>query len=72
MAAAGWLTCEGITIPNAAQSLLGNVTVINQTSQSGYLTLYPDGVSQPQDRYRQYDHEHQERAGRDQRGDPSR
>jgi subtilisin-like proprotein convertase family protein len=43
----GRLTCEGITIPTAAQSLLGNVTVINQTSQSGYLTLYPDGLPAP-------------------------
>jgi hypothetical protein len=47
IAAPGRLTCEGITIPTTAQSLLGNVTVINQTSQAGYLTLYPDGVATP-------------------------
>jgi hypothetical protein len=47
IASPGRLTCEGITIPSAAQSLLGNVTVINQTSQAGYLTLYPDGVATP-------------------------
>jgi len=47
IAAPGRLTCEGITIPAAAQAVLGNVTVINQTSQSGYLTLYPDGVPAP-------------------------
>lgn len=47
IAVAGRTTCEGNTIPNAAQSLLGNVTVINQTAQAGYLTLYPDGVTQP-------------------------
>jgi hypothetical protein len=47
IATPGRLTCEGITIPSAAQSLLGNVTVINQTSQAGYLTLYPDGVATP-------------------------
>ncbi len=47
IATAGRLTCEGIMIPNSAQTLLGNVTVINQTGQLGYLTLYPDGVPQP-------------------------
>jgi len=41
------LTCEGITIPATAQSVLGNVTAINQTSQAGYLTLYPDGLTAP-------------------------
>lgn len=41
------LTCETITIPTTALTVLGNVTVINSTGQSGYLTLYPDGVAQP-------------------------
>jgi hypothetical protein len=47
IATAGWLTCETITIPSSARTLLGNVTVINQTGTAGYLTLYPDGVTQP-------------------------
>jgi hypothetical protein len=47
IAAPGRLTCESITIPAAAQTLLGNATVINQTSQAGYLTLYPDGLPAP-------------------------
>jgi glucose/arabinose dehydrogenase len=47
IAVPGRQTCEGIAILAAAQSLLGNVTVINQTSQAGYLTLYPDGVTTP-------------------------
>jgi len=47
IAAPGRLACEAITIPPVAQALLGNATVINQTSQAGYLTLYPDGVAPP-------------------------
>ncbi len=47
IAAPGWLTCEGITIPNTARAVLGNVTIINSTSFYGFLTLYPDGVAQP-------------------------
>jgi hypothetical protein len=47
IAAPGRLTCESITIPSMAQTVLGNVTVINQTALAGYLTLYPDGVAQP-------------------------
>jgi glucose/arabinose dehydrogenase len=47
IATTAWLTCESTTIPNTAQTVLGNVTVINQTAQAGYLTLYPDGVAQP-------------------------
>ena len=47
IAAPGRLTCEGLTIPATAQTVLGNVTVINQTAQAGFLTLYPDGVAQP-------------------------
>ncbi len=37
------MTCEGQLIPNNAQAIIGNVTVINQTAQAGYLTLYPTG-----------------------------
>ncbi|MEP7342896.1 MAG: reprolysin-like metallopeptidase [Acidobacteriota bacterium] len=47
IATPGRLTCEGITIPAAARTILGNITVINQTSLTGFLTLYPDGVAQP-------------------------
>ncbi|MFN8000664.1 MAG: putative Ig domain-containing protein [Acidobacteriota bacterium] len=41
------ITCEGVTIPAAAQALAGNATVINQSAQAGYLTLYPTGVAAP-------------------------
>jgi hypothetical protein len=47
IATPAWLTCEGLTLPNTAKSVLGNATVINQSSQAGYLTLYPDGVVTP-------------------------
>jgi hypothetical protein len=47
IATVAWLTCETITIPNTARAVLGNVTIINQTAQVGYLTLYPDGLAQP-------------------------
>ncbi len=40
-------TCESITIPSTAKAVVGNLTVINQSSQAGYLTIYPDGVSAP-------------------------
>src|SRR5205814_8077752 len=40
-------TCEGLTIPPTAQAVVGNLTVINQTSQTGYLTIYPDGQPAP-------------------------
>ena len=40
-------TCEGQLIPNNAQSIIGNVTVINGTNQAGYLTLYPTGLAAP-------------------------
>jgi hypothetical protein len=39
--------CEGITIPANAQAIVGTVTVVNLTSQAGYLTLYPNGVPAP-------------------------
>jgi hypothetical protein len=41
------LTCEGISIPANAQAVVGNVTVINQTNQTGYMTVYPDGQAAP-------------------------
>ncbi|MEP7339044.1 MAG: putative Ig domain-containing protein [Acidobacteriota bacterium] len=41
------LTCEGITIPATAQAVVGNLTVINQTAQTGFLTIYPDGQPLP-------------------------
>ena len=47
IAAPARLTCESLTIPATAQTVLGNVTVINQTAQAGFLTLYPDGVTLP-------------------------
>jgi hypothetical protein len=47
IAAPAWLTCDGITVPATARAILGNITVINQTSLTGFLTLYPDGVAQP-------------------------
>src|SRR5262249_29839493 len=40
-------TCESITIPPTAQAIVGNLTVINQTAQTGYLTIYPDGQAVP-------------------------
>jgi hypothetical protein len=41
------MTCEGQLIPNNAQAVIGNVTVINQTGLAGYLTLYPTGQAAP-------------------------
>jgi subtilisin family serine protease len=41
------ITCESITIPTTAQAIVGNITVINQTAQTGYLTVYPDGQPTP-------------------------
>ncbi|MEP7341139.1 MAG: putative Ig domain-containing protein, partial [Acidobacteriota bacterium] len=41
------LTCEGISIPANAQAVVGNLTIINQTAQIGYLTIYPDGQAAP-------------------------
>ncbi|MEP7337167.1 MAG: hypothetical protein ABI977_05435, partial [Acidobacteriota bacterium] len=41
------MTCEGQIIPNNAQAVIGNVTVINQTGLAGYLTLYPTGQAAP-------------------------
>jgi len=45
--------CEGITIPAAAQAIVGNATVVNQDSAGktvsggGYVTLYPSGAALP-------------------------
>ncbi|MFN8000964.1 MAG: hypothetical protein U0X75_08130 [Acidobacteriota bacterium] len=47
IAAPGRLTCESLTIPNTAQTVLGNVTIINLSGQTGFLTMYPDGQSLP-------------------------
>jgi uncharacterized delta-60 repeat protein len=41
------LTCEGIVIPANAQAVVGNVTVLNKTAQTGYMTIYPDGQNAP-------------------------
>lgn len=43
---AGRITCNGVTIPNAAQALVGNATVIVPSSP-GYITLYPSNTVQP-------------------------
>ncbi len=45
--APAWLTCESLTIPNTARAVLGNVTVINLSGQLGFLTMFPDQVTQP-------------------------
>src|SRR5205085_6362168 len=41
------VTCEGLTIPAAAQAIVGNATVINGSGQVGYATIYPNGVPVP-------------------------
>ncbi len=38
--------CDGVTIPTAAQSIVGNATVINPASD-GYITLWPANAAQP-------------------------
>ena len=45
---AAHLTC-GITIPNTAQAVVGNATVVNNTAGAGtgFVTLYPSGASRP-------------------------
>ena len=40
-------SCESLTIPTAAQAIVGNATVINGSGQVGYLTIYPNGVAAP-------------------------
>src|SRR5213075_2135219 len=41
------ITCDGLTIPTAAQAIVGNATVINGSGQGGYLTIYRNGVPAP-------------------------
>jgi thermitase len=42
------LTYNGITIPNSAQVLVGNATVVNTTGAgAGWVILFPGGVSRP-------------------------
>jgi hypothetical protein len=38
-------TCDGLTIPNSARALTGNITTVE--SGGGYLTLYPSDAQQP-------------------------
>lgn len=43
-----WGTCDGITIPNVARAVLGNITVVIGSSgglSTGYLTGYPGDVA---------------------------
>ncbi|MFN0109891.1 MAG: matrixin family metalloprotease [Blastocatellia bacterium] len=42
-----WLTCNGLTIPNTAKAITGNFTVVNQTANQGYGTLYSANTSTP-------------------------
>lgn len=42
----GRVTCNGITIPNAAQALVGNATVVAPAA-NGYITLFPSDATQP-------------------------
>lgn len=41
------MTCNGVTIPAAAQAITGNFTVNNSSSTSGYGTVYPAGNATP-------------------------
>jgi hypothetical protein len=43
---AGRVTCNSVTIPSAAQALVGNATVVNPAS-AGYITLFPSNASLP-------------------------
>jgi hypothetical protein len=47
IAVPGRITCESITIPAVAQTVIGTVTVINSNPLAGFMTMYPDGVPQP-------------------------
>lgn len=40
------ITCDGITIPETAQAIVGNATVINP-SGNGYVTIWPNPQSRP-------------------------
>ncbi|MDX2044310.1 MAG: M12 family metallo-peptidase [Acidobacteriota bacterium] len=42
----GRVTCNGVTIPAAAQALVGNATVVTPAS-AGYITLFPSNATQP-------------------------
>ena len=42
----GRVTCTGVTIPNAAQALVGNATVVLPAAQ-GFITLFPSDAAQP-------------------------
>ncbi len=42
----GRVTCNGVTIPGAAQALVGNATVVNPAG-AGYITLFPSNATQP-------------------------
>lgn len=42
----GRVTCNGVTIPNTAQALVGNATVVYPLA-SGYITLFPGNSVQP-------------------------
>jgi hypothetical protein len=40
-------SCQGTTIPAAAQAIVGNAAVVNFISGPGYITLYPSDAAQP-------------------------
>lgn len=42
----GRVTCNGVTIPGAAQALVGNAAVVLPSS-AGYITLFPGDAAQP-------------------------
>lgn len=42
----GRVTCTGVTIPTAAQALVGNATVVGPSAQ-GFITLFPSDAQQP-------------------------
>ncbi len=42
----GRVTCSGVTIPNAADALVGNATVVSPAAQ-GFITLFPSDATQP-------------------------
>ncbi len=41
------VTCGGVTIPAAAQAIVGNATVVNSSADYGFITLYPSGATRP-------------------------
>ena len=42
-------TCNGVVLPNDAQAIVGNATVVNNSpgSTDGHIILYPSGAAQP-------------------------